>query len=790
MKRLRRQEHQLIARTPLSLAALTHHDVAPDEADWFARCRADFIRSFPTILLDVARYAILLGLALMPDRTGGALAFPLAAMAAALIGTVLHLAIIHGEAAPTTDERTALARRRSFLVARAIVWSAMLAWALATFDAATRPALIGLAVTMMVVDGISNTTLPRTALGVALLQGACALVGLGWGSGWDVAGRILPVMLVAATFLHWSIFNLYYMFATRRIRTRRLSQSHETIRLVLNQYDDEGSDWLYEIDSRGCIVNPSPRFCAAAGFTVDVLHGLPLTTLLRDGQGAAELAERLQGSEPFRALMVSVPASDEERWWSVSGRPILDGAGAQVGWRGFIADQTDARRAEAQVAWLAHYDALTGLCNRALLQASLERLLSRCRDGREIALLYIDLDHFKEINDGLGHEVGDAVLVEVARRLEAVVRPLDLIARLGGDEFVIVAQDVDALGAQKMADRILEAVDAPILFADHTCHVGASIGLAFAPHDAATVVDLLRAGDVAMYNAKAGGRQRAVVFNPEMEVELRERRTLEIELRAAIRQGQLVLHYQPLLDVASGATTGYEALLRWNHPMRGLVPPADFIPVAEETGLIVEIGQWVIREALREAAGWDDHISVAVNLSPVQMRDAALLPTIVGALASSHVAPHRLELEITETTLLQDSTDVMELLHRLRALGVRIALDDFGTGYSSLNYLRAFPFDKIKIDRCFISDLATREDCQAIVRSVLALASELNMVTTAEGVEALDQLETLRSSGCDQVQGFLFSNAVPPTQITMDRAAEAPAPRKATGSRRGTAKRG
>ncbi|HEY6870213.1 MAG TPA: EAL domain-containing protein, partial [Novosphingobium sp.] len=502
------------------------------------------------------------------------------------------------------------------------------------------------------------------------------------------------------------------------------------------------------------------------GFAVEVLEGLPLATLLRDGHGAADLIERLGRDEPFRAVPVSVLANGEERWWSVSGRPIAGADGTIQGWRGFIADQTEAKRAEAHVAWLAHYDGLTGLCNRALLQANLERLLARCQDGKRLALLYIDLDHFKEINDGLGHEVGDAVLVEVARRLEAVVRPLDLTARLGGDEFVIVAHEAEGQGAQAMAERILEAVARPIEAGDHTCHVGASIGLAFAPHDAASVVDLLRAADVAMYSAKAGGRQRVAVFDPAMEQQLRQRRTVEIELRAALRQGQLVLYYQPLLDLATGQVTGYEALIRWNHPERGLIHPADFIPIAEETGLIVEIGRWVIREAVAEAAGWEDNVSVAVNLSPVQMRDAELLPTVINALAGSGVAPSRLELEITESTLLHDSAEVMQLLHRLRAIGVRIALDDFGTGYSSLNYLRAFPFDKIKIDRCFISELSTRDDCQAIVRSVLSLASELNMVTTAEGVEALDQLEALRQSGCDQVQGFLFSNPLPAAQVT------------------------
>ncbi len=430
-----------------------------------------------------------------------------------------------------------------------------------------------------------------------------------------------------------------------------------------------------------------------------------------------------------------------------------------------MADITEARQAEARVTWLAHYDALTGLANRALLQANLERVLTGRRARESVSLLYIDLDLFKEINDGLGHGAGDAVLIETARRLEHAVRPRDLVARLGGDEFVVLADGADARAAQMIAERILTALAQPIDLDGQTAHVGASIGIATAPGDALSAGDLLRAADVAMYHAKAAGRRGFAVFDPEMQTRVRERRELELDLRAAIRLGQLQLHYQPLLDLTSGQTVGHEALLRWQHPTRGLVAPDDFIPIAEETGLIVEIGQWVIREALHEASGWPAHMAVAVNLSPAQLRDKALLSTIIQTLASSGVAPGRLELEITETMLLQDTQEVLSLLHKLRELGVRIALDDFGTGYSSLNYLRSFPFDKIKIDRCFIAELTAREDCQAIVRSVLSMASDLNMVTTAEGVEAFEQLEALRAGGCDQAQGYLFSKAVPAAEL-------------------------
>jgi diguanylate cyclase (GGDEF)-like protein len=755
----RRQEHRLIAEAPITLHALIRHDIASGEEAWFARCRADFLRSFPTLLLEWTRLLILLSL--LGAAAGHAYAG--AASLGCLLTSAAQLITQSAERRQHSDEQRNLARRGWLLALRTLWWSMAVFWGCLLAPPPAREALIALALTMMLIDGITATTLPRLALGLAMLQGAALTLGCLLAEG-PAAAWVGVIVMVVGTFLHWTLFNLYYMFATRRLRTRRLSQAHETVRLLLNQYDDEGSDWLYELDAGGAIRNPSARFCAALGVEAGVLDGLELEALF-SGEAAQALAAHLQAGQPFRAQVLALVIGDEERWWSISGRPITDATGACQGWRGFVADITEARRAEARVTWLAHYDALTGLANRALLQANLERVLAGRRAKERVSLLYIDLDLFKEINDGLGHGAGDAVLIETARRLEHAVRPRDLVARLGGDEFVVLADGADAKAAQMIAERILTALAQPIDLDGQTAHVGASIGIATAPGDALNAGDLLRAADVAMYHAKAAGRRGFAVFDPEMQTRVRERRELELDLRAAVRLGQLQLHYQPLLDLSDGQTVGHEALLRWQHPTRGLVAPDDFIPIAEETGLIVEIGQWVIREALSEAASWPAHMAVAVNLSPAQLRDKALLSTIIQTLASSGVAPNRLELEITETMLLQDTQEVLGLLHKLRALGVRIALDDFGTGYSSLNYLRSFPFDKIKIDRCFIAELTAREDCQAIVRSVLSMASDLNMVTTAEGVEAFEQLEALRAGGCDQAQGYLFSKAVPAAEL-------------------------
>jgi diguanylate cyclase (GGDEF)-like protein len=415
---------------------------------------------------------------------------------------------------------------------------------------------------------------------------------------------------------------------------------------------------------------------------------------------------------------------------------------------------------------MAHYDLLTKLPNRTLLNSTLDRAFTRMSREEIVGLLYVDLDHFKAINDGQGHAMGDKVLAEVAHRLENVVRPRDMVARLGGDEFIVLMPHLESTNAGLIvAERVLEVIGNSLEIDGQILPIGASIGVAFAPHDASTGDELLRAADLAMYNVKSRGRRGISIFNSEMQTQMLERRTLEIDLRAAIVRQELELHYQPLLHIETGEVAGYEALLRWNHPTRGLVQPNTFISIAEETGVIVEIGNWVIRTALSEAANWPEDVTVAVNMSPTQIKDDNLLATVVNALAATGVAPERLELEITENLLMQESDEVLAVLHKLRDLGVKIALDDFGTGYSSLNYLRSFPFDKIKIDRCFVSELAENEDCQAIVRSVIGLANELGMTTTAEGVEAAGQLAALRAQGCDQAQGFLFSKAVPVSEL-------------------------
>lgn len=434
---------------------------------------------------------------------------------------------------------------------------------------------------------------------------------------------------------------------------------------------------------------------------------------------------------------------------------------------GVSEDIAERKRAEAQIARLAHYDPLTELPNRVLFQRHLsEALARRARKGDQLAVHFIDLDRFKTVNDTLGHPLGDELLRVAAERLRGCVREGDTVARLGGDEFAVVQAGLsDMTGATRLAERIVEAMSAPFDLQGHQVVIGASVGVAAAPSDGEDADELLKKADMALYRAKADGRGAFHFFERAMDEQLQARRALELDLRRALTAGEFELYYQPLYNLGDERVTGCEALLRWRHPDRGMVSPADFIPLAEEIGLIVPLGDWVLRTACAEAARWPDHVRLAVNLSPAQFRDRGLVRTVVSAIAASGLPAQRLELEITESVLLQDSAANMSMLHDLKALGVRISMDDFGTGYSSLSYLRSFPFDKIKIDQTFVRDILEDSDAMAIIKAVLDLGSSMGIVTTAEGVETLEQLNALRGQGCAEIQGYFISRPAPASEI-------------------------
>src|SRR6185437_11337264 len=426
-------------------------------------------------------------------------------------------------------------------------------------------------------------------------------------------------------------------------------------------------------------------------------------------------------------------ASGDTRFQELShGRVIAISrqAMADGGWVATYEDVTERQRAEAQSVFMARHDALTGLPNRVLFHERVEQALAQAGRAEDFAVLLLDLDRFKAVNDTLGHPVGDELLRAVAERLQACVREVDTVARLGGDEFAVVQSGVTkAEDAAVLARRIVEVVSQPYDLDGHRIMIGASVGISIAPGDGASCGKLLKNADVALYKTKAEGRGTWRFFEPDMDARLHARRALELDLWAALANDQFELHYQPLFDLRANRIGGFEALLRWRHPKHGMVSPADFIPISEEIGLIVPLGDWVLQRACAEASVWPGHVKVAVNVSPAQFRTGHLVDSVTKALAASGLPAARLELEITESVLLANSAATLATLHALRALGVRISMDDFGTGYSSLSYLRSFPFDKIKIDQSFIRDLATTDDAEAIVRAIIGLGASLGMRT-------------------------------------------------------------
>jgi diguanylate cyclase (GGDEF)-like protein len=439
----------------------------------------------------------------------------------------------------------------------------------------------------------------------------------------------------------------------------------------------------------------------------------------------------------------------------VTRQPLAGG-----GWVATHLDVTEQRRSEAKITYMAQHDALTDLPNRVLLRERMEHALAVTRSGGpDLAVLMLDLDRFKEVNDTLGHPVGDTLLRAVAARLLGCARETTVIARLGGDEFAVIDYVTNpVVEATALAEKIRKALCDPFDLGHHQVIAGTSIGIAIAPRDGLDFDEILKSADLALYSAKGGGRGAFRFFEPELDQLMHARRNLERELRDALANGEFELHYQPFVNVRTGEISGFEALLRWKHPRRGLVPPAEFIPLAEETGLIVPLGEWVLRTACAEAAKWPANLRIAVNLSPAQFRSKELVPVIVGALANSGITSQRLELEVTETVIMHDSEAVFAALGQLRKLGVRIALDDFGTGYSSLSFLQKFPFDKIKIDRSFVEELSSpRDESRQIARAVVRFAVSLGKTTTAEGVETREQLDILRAEACGEIQGYYFS---------------------------------
>ena len=536
---------------------------------------------------------------------------------------------------------------------------------------------------------------------------------------------------------------------------------------ILRSFEDTGQGWFWETDRRGLISYISPSAADVLDKTVSDLLGRPLSEIVETTSGprGAErtLSFHLSARSAFSDVELRAAGTRPARWWALTGRPVYDSFDNFCGFRGHGSDLTEQRRSEQQVSRLAHYDSLTGLANRLQMAQSLERILASPRErDRACAVLMLDLDRFKQVNDTLGHPAGDALLKQVAQRLERTVADQGRCGRLGGDEFQVIIPEIGAMETlADLAREIIASLSQPYSIENHNVVIGASVGIAIAPEHGATQDELVRNVDLALYAAKDAGRGTYRFFANDLHSAAEARAQTEKDLREAIAEGQLQLFYQPVVYAGSERITGFEALLRWNHPTKGWQSPAKFIPVAEDAGLIDGIGQWALRTACEDLARWPEAIRCAVNVSPLQFTNPEFPTIVANALAHSGIDPSRLELEITESVFLNDSANTDATFAALKRVGVRLALDDFGTGYSSLGYLKKAPFDKIKIDQSFVRG-ATEKDSRngAIIASITSLASALRMDTTAEGVETLDELELVRELGCSHIQGNIYHKAL------------------------------
>jgi diguanylate cyclase (GGDEF)-like protein/PAS domain S-box-containing protein len=538
---------------------------------------------------------------------------------------------------------------------------------------------------------------------------------------------------------------------------------------LLDDFESAGIAWFWATDEQNRLVYLSPTAAESFDMSHEQLIGRPLASLFTLEQDSSEEgAERplpflLSARTKFANLTVRIAAEGDPRWWSISGKPYQDGTGTFLGYRGGVKDITADYERNRDTSRAAQFDSLTGLANRNRMSKRLTATLTAYKAAkRSCALMMLDLDRFKQVNDTLGHPAGDELLKQVAQRLEKIVGGRGEIGRLGGDEFQVILPDVDDRGELgELAQRIIQMISQPYSLDGSRAIIGTSVGMAIAPYDGIEPSDLIKSADLALYAAKGGGRGQYRFYSNDLKDSAQKRREIEEDLRDALARGELQMHYQPIVSAESNKVVSFEALMRWEHPERGSISPSVFIPIAEDTNLINSLGEWALKQACADAAEWPGELRVAVNVSAHQFNSESLPTVVTTALASSGLKANRLELEITESVFMGDASAVDKMFARLKKIGVKLSLDDFGTGYSSLGYLRKAPFDKIKIDQCFVRGCTQSDNSNsAIIAAIVSLAEALDMDTTAEGVEAMDELELVRMRGARTVQGFIYSRAV------------------------------
>ncbi|WP_156679038.1 putative bifunctional diguanylate cyclase/phosphodiesterase [Sphingomonas profundi] len=645
----------------------------------------------------------------------------------------------------------------------AALWSTLPAAVFAGQPAATQ-ALLGAAMGTMMAGAFLLAIVPLAATAWVLAIAIAFVWALHAQGGETLASGIVLLSVFSAVVIAGCL-------TIERLLARQVGVAHderergEAIGLLLREYEEQGAGWLWQTDAHHQLTYVSPRICDRLGRSTAQLLGHSLPVLLGCD---AKLGQALAARVPFAGVELPIAAAMGECWMSLSASPIFGVGGEFEGFRGLGSDVTEVRRAQDRIRRVALMDDLTGLPNRQQVRGLVTEAIAYAeRRGSRAALLFADLDGFKAVNDRFGHAAGDAALRAVAERLARVAGTQGQVGRLGGDEFAIVMAQCDSREmAEALGHRLIKAVAEPVDFGSGALQVGLSIGCVFAPTDGGSVDELLVKADIALYQAKSRGRGRLTLFDKTMQRDAEERVLLERDLRQALARDQLKIEYQPVIDVETQAIVGFEALIRWAHPERGLVPPAIFVPIAEECGLIAGIGEWVIRTACTDAASWPGSIFVSVNVSRVQL-ELPGLPSVVGeALVATRLQPARLELEVTENVFQGESAGPLDVLRRLRALGVGIALDDFGSGYSSLGYLNRTIFHTLKLDGSFVRDAAHKSETLAVIRAIVALAKTFRMDVTAEGIESFEDFARMKDLGCKRVQGYLFGRPAPRAQAT------------------------
>ncbi len=577
---------------------------------------------------------------------------------------------------------------------------------------------------------------------------------------------VLGLITVYCAALFKAAHSMSQTYAQRELSTFEVADQAETIGVLLKDFSESTSDWLWELDADGNLLRGASESAEALNIQAEQLDHLfdvnskATTSIAR--RSLKEVWKNISTRSSFRDLLISSNVEGESRWVQISGKPVFSKSGVYEGYRGVATDVTQAKRDEERIAFLAHNDALTGLVNRSEFSRYLESRVKSLPHDQSWSVLYLDLDGFKAVNDQHGHHIGDLLLGQVAKRLKNTVRGRDIVARLGGDEFAILCNSTNSIqSATNLAEQLIHNLSESIEVEKINIEIGVSVGIAFAGRDGSTAHEILNNADLALYRAKAEGKGTYRFYEREMDEIVKERRALETDLKSALKNGELSLSFQPLISAVEGKTTGFEALARWHHPERGSVSPSEFIPVAESLGVIGEIGEWVIKSACMEAATWPDHLTIAVNISPQQFYGGNIVKIVADAVEASGIEPSRLEVEITEGLFMDNTELVMEALTQLREIGVSIAMDDFGTGYSSLSYILKFPFDKLKIDRSFVSSIGQDETARNVLEAITKLGDMLNLKVTAEGVETLEQANMLQEMSCTHFQGFYFGKPLP-----------------------------